>query len=184
MITVLPMSVLIAPAPASVVLHFGQDLLDRLFPAAPGTIARLDTGANLLFAGCGDGETLATIARLFPRSRFVGTEPGTGALDAACASIRARGLQNTRVSPPDSVRQPHLQGIFDFIIRLDGEASAPLDALPALLRKSGLLFDLGQALPSAADYHDMGLIILRSLALPDGCTCIIAGNWLLPAPRT
>lgn len=160
-----------------------RDLIDVMLPAIPGTIARLDQGTNVLFAGCGRAESLVVIAGLFPRSRFFGVESNPAALGAARAAVRENWLQNTQISP-DTVRQPHLQDIFDVVIRQDGEAGAPLDSLTTLLREGGLLFDLSNETLSPADYHDAGFVILRTIRLPDGSRCTIAGNWLMPSPRT
>lgn len=159
-------------------------LLDQVLPAAPGTIVQLDLGTNLLFAGCGRGETLVELARQFPRSRFLGTERAPEALAATQQAAQAAGLQNLQLGRPDTVRRAHFQGIFHYVIRQGGEAGAPTNSLPALLRDGGLLFDLGKELPSVTDYHDAGLIIIRTLRLPSGCRAVIAGNWPLPAPRT
>lgn len=175
------MSLLLDSAPC--LAPSARDLIDLVLPAAPGATARLDQGANLLFAGCGRAESLVVIAGLFLRSRFLGLEREPDALGAARSAVRENWLQNTQVSP-DTVRQPHLQGIFDFIIRQGGETGAPMDSLPSLLREGGLLFDLGDEVPSPADYHDAGFVILRSFRLPDGCRCIVAGNWIVPYHRT
>jgi hypothetical protein len=56
--------------------------------------------------------------------------------------------------------------------------------LPVLLREGALLFDLGDEPLSPADYHDAGFVILRTLRLPDGSRCTVAGNWITPTPRT
>lgn len=177
------MSLLLETAPCTA--PSARDIIDLVLPAVPGTIARLDRGANLLFAGCGAADSLVVIAGLFPRSRFLGLERDVALLGTARSTVRENWLQNTQVSP-DTVRQPHLQGIFDFVIRRGGEASAATDSLPSLLCDGGLLFDLDEEPLSPADYHDAGFVILRSLRLPDGCRCTVAGNWILsaPSPRT
>jgi hypothetical protein len=178
------MPVLTAPCPAPLTAHRNPDLVSAVLPAAPGTIARLDVGANVLFAGCRATQALVALARQFPKSRFLGTEPSADVIEAARAALRIGGVQNAQIGRPDTLRQARLQGIFEFIIRQGGDAAAPMDAFPGLLRDGGLLFDLARELPSPADYHEAGLVILRSIRLSDGCACIIAGNWMMPAPRT
>lgn len=178
------MPALLEPSASAFAAPCIDGLLDSVLTAAPGTIVQLDLGANLLFAGCGRGEALVEMARLFPRSRILGIERGTTDLVAAQRAIGDGGVQNTQLGRPDIVRRAYLQGIFHYVIRLGGEASAPLDSLPGLMRDGALLFDVGQDLPSAADYHEAGLIIIRTLRLPNGCRAVIAGNWLLPSPRT
>lgn len=177
------MPTLLDPAP-SFAAPCTDELLDSVLSAAPGTIVQLDLGANLLFAGCGRGDELAEIARLFPRSRLLGVERATTDLVAARQALADAGIQNTQLGRPDIVRRAYLQGIFNYVIRVGGEASAPMDSLAALLREGGLLFDVGEHLPSAADYHDAGLLIIRTLRLPNGCRAVIAGNWGLASPRT
>jgi hypothetical protein len=177
------MPILTELPPASFTAPCRLNLVNAVLPAAPGTTARLDVGANVLFAGCRDAHALLAVARQFPRSRFLATEPAVDALAGAREAVRHAGLQNTQAGRPDTLRQARLQGIFEFIIRQGGEASAPMNALPSLLRDGGLLFDLGRELPSPADYHEAGLVILRSIRLADGCACIIAGNWQLSDPR-
>jgi hypothetical protein len=162
------MPALLDSASASPATHCTDELLDSVLSAAPGTIVQLDLGANLLFAGCGRGEALVEIARLFPRSRLLGIERATADLAAAQRAIADGGIQNTRLGRPDIVRRAYLQGIFHYIIRPGGEAGGPLNSLPGLMREGGLLFDVGEQLPSAADYHDAGLIIIRTLRLPNG----------------
>lgn len=178
------MPVLLAPLPTPSPASRRPDLVTAVLPAAPGTIARLDVGVNVLFAGCRTSSALVALARQFPRSRFLGIEASAEVLEAARAAVRIAGLQNTQAGRPDTLRQARLQGIFEFVIRQGGEPAASLDTLPGLLRDGGLLFDLGRELPSPADYHAAGLVILRSIRLADGCACIIAGNWQMPAPRS
>lgn len=171
-------------APAPIVEFPRPDLVSSVLPAAPGTLSRLDTGANVLFAGCADGSALVRLARHFPRSRFLGTEPVTRALELTREAVRGASLQNTQTARPESLRQNHLKGIFEFVIRQGGDAAARLNNLPGLLCDGGLLFDVNRALPSPAAYHNAGLVILRSIRLPDGSACMIAGNWTLSASRS
>lgn len=157
------------------------DLVASVLPAAPGTTVRLDVGANVLFAGARASHSLVALAREFPRSRFLATEPSVEVIEAATDAVRAAGLQNTQVARPDVLKQARLQGIFEFVIRDGGERAAPMAALPKLLREGGLVFDLSRELPSPLAYHEAGLVILRSIRLADGCACVIAGNWALPS---
>lgn len=148
----------------------GRDLLDLVLPNVRGTFVRLDTGANLLFAGCGRGEALVELARQFPKSRFFGVEPSPAQLAAAREAVRTGWLQNAWVEP-DTGHLPHLKGIFDFVIRHGDDYTAPLASLTPLLRQRGVLFDLTGEKPDSAGYQASGLIILRCVELPDGfCT--------------
>ena len=178
------MPALLDPSSSSLAAPCHEGLLDWVLPAAPGTIVQLDVGTNLLLAGCDRGEMLVELARMFPRSRFLGVERAPEALAATQSAVQAGGLQNVSLGRPDIVRRAYLQGIFNYVVRLGGDTAVPMNSLSGLLRDNGLLFDLGEDLPSAADYHDAGLVIIRTLRLPNGCRVVIAGNWLLPSPRT
>jgi hypothetical protein len=177
------MPVLSAPPSSLSTAPSRLNLVNAVLPAAPGTTARLDLGVNVLLAGAGDIDASVAFARQFPRSRFLGTEPSPAALANVRDAIRLGGLQNFQAGRPETLRQARLGGIFEFVIRQGGEPAAPITALSGLLHEGGLLFDLGRALPSPAQYHHAGLVILRSIRLPDGCACIIAGNWLMTEPR-
>src|SRR4051812_2938293 len=178
------MSVLTGPlnpsAPAS---SHRLNVVSAVLPAAPGTTARLDVGVNVLLAGCVDGQTLVSFVRQFPRSRFLGIETSPDALAKFRDAIRLAGLQNVQAGGPETLRQARLQGIFEFVFR-QGESAPTLPDIPALLREGGLLFDLGRELPSPADYHEAGLVILRSVRVAQDCACIIAGNWTMPTSGT
>jgi hypothetical protein len=176
------MSTLTAPRRAASVLPSQLDLAAAVLPAVPGTIVQLDVGANVLLAGCRAGTALVALARQFPRSRFLGTEPSAEVREAARVSVQGGGVQNLQIASPETLQQARLQGIFQYIIRQGGEPAAPMAALPGLLREGGLVFDLARQLPPASAYHDAGLVILRSIRLADGCACIIAGNWPMTGP--
>jgi hypothetical protein len=177
------MPALLDPVSSVSVSNTQANLIDAVLPAAPGTIVQLDLGTNLLFAGCGHGETLVELARLFPRSRFLGVEASPDDLPATQLSVRAAGLQNVQLGRPDIVRRASLQGIFNYVIRVNGAASLRLDSLPALMADGALLFDVSEKFCSPSAYHDAGLIIIRTFRLVDGRTCVLAGNWTLPASR-
>jgi hypothetical protein len=160
-----------------------SNLIDAALPAAPGTIVQLDLGTNLLFAGCGQDGTLGELARLFPRSRFLGVDASSDALARTQKSMRTAGRQNVQLGRPDIVRRASLQGIFNYVIRVNGAASLRLDALPGLMTDGALLFDVSEKFCSPSAYHDAGLVIIRTFRLPDGRACVLAGNWTLPASR-
>src|SRR5919205_2668347 len=56
--------------------HSGQTvvatLTDHILPLVPGLAERLDSGIDVLDAGCGSGRALNLLARTFPNSSFVG----------------------------------------------------------------------------------------------------------------
>ena len=160
-----------------------SNVIDAALPVAPGTIVQLDLGTNLLFSGCGQDGTLVELAQLFPRSRFLGVDGSSDALASAQKSMRNAGRQNVQLGRPDIVRRASLQGIFNYVIRVDGAASLRLDSLSALMTDGALLFDVSEKFCSPSAYHDAGLVIIRTFRLPDGRACVLAGNWTLPASR-
>ncbi|MCR8915420.1 methyltransferase domain-containing protein [Marinobacter panjinensis] len=79
-------------------------LRDHILPLIPGLNARLEQGIDVLDAGCGAGLALLSLARAYPRSRFVGYDLcpeafAQTAREAACTGLtnltfEARDLRN------------------------------------------------------------------------------------------
>lgn len=76
-------------------------LVDTILPLAPGLTERLRTGIDVLDAGCGAGRALATLAKAFPKSRFVGYDLCADAIASAKDLARAQGLSNVRFETRD-----------------------------------------------------------------------------------
>lgn len=76
-------------------------LFDTILPLAEGLIARLDSGIDVLDAGCGRGAALIAMAERFPDSRFVGYDLSTEAIAFATAQANASGLGNVRFEARD-----------------------------------------------------------------------------------
>jgi hypothetical protein len=147
-------------------------LLDLVFVHAPGTTARLDSGANLLFANSGRGEALVALARRFPRSLFLGLEADTLEMSVARQTLRVAGVQNLWLEAGPA-ELPRLTGIFDLALRLPEPAGTSLSDTVALLKPDGLLFDLHPPSSMIGAYHDAGLEVVGRTALPDGFCCIV-----------
>lgn len=146
-------------------------LLDLVFVHAPGTIASLDSGANLLFANSGRGEALVALARRFPRSLFLGLEADNVEMSVARQALRLAGAQNLWLEAGPA-ELPRLTGIFDLALRLPDPAGTSLADTVALLKPDGLLFDLHPQTSMIGAYHDAGLEVIGRIALPDGFCCI------------
>src|SRR5690606_12025114 len=58
-------------------------LFDHVLPLVPGLVDRLERGIDVLDLGCGRGIALAAMARRFPRSRFLGIDFSSEAIDWA-----------------------------------------------------------------------------------------------------
>ncbi len=146
-------------------------LLDQVFAQAPGTIAHLDSGANLLFANSGRGEALVALAHRFPRSLFLGLEADTMEMSCARSAQRLAGVQNLWLEAGPA-ELPRLTGIFDLALRRPDPAGTSLADTVALLKPDGLLFDLHPQTSMIGAYHDAGLEVVGRIALPDGFCCI------------
>jgi SAM-dependent methyltransferase len=69
-------------------------LLSRHLPAMPEVQAKLEQGADLADVGCGHGRALITLARAFPRSRFVGYDVFGPATVQAARNAEAAGVSD------------------------------------------------------------------------------------------
>jgi SAM-dependent methyltransferase len=119
-------------------------ILDEL---APDVVARLESGIDVLDAGCGAGEALIALARRFPASRFTGWDLGPDAI--AMAEASAAGLANVRFAVRDLSRMAEIQA-FDFVTSFDAvhdmkDPEALLVAIHRALRPGGvhLMQDIG-----------------------------------------
>lgn len=147
-----------------------EQLLDLVLLQAPGSIARLDQGVNLMLANCGRGESLLALAQRFPRSRFYGLESSAYERGAARQAVRASMRQNLWIQP-DAVHLPDLAGTFHLALRLAQAGGVDLAEIAHLLKPGGLLFDLHLTTPLGSLYRAANLSVMRSVRLPDGfCT--------------
>jgi 2-polyprenyl-3-methyl-5-hydroxy-6-metoxy-1,4-benzoquinol methylase len=93
-------------------------LFDTILPLAKGIVERLETGIDVLDAGCGRGGALIAMAERFPNSRFVGYDFEGEAIAFANDAAAAARLTNIRFETRD------LSGYaekyrFDFITTFD-----------------------------------------------------------------
>jgi hypothetical protein len=156
----------------STFLEFTADrLCDQVLTQAPGTIAQLHLGANLLLANGGRGGALTELAQMFPRSRFFGLDADAADLAAARAGGRTPWGKNIRLKP-DVSALPSLAGMFHFALRLPSQWGPTLSDLTQLLQRRGQCFDLHREPVDPQAYREAGLSGLRQLRLPD-CFCTI-----------
>lgn len=71
---------------------FENLLLPVWLPAMPDVLAKLEQGALVADAGCGQGKALIKLAQSFPRSRFVGYDSFAPFLQEATANAQAAGV--------------------------------------------------------------------------------------------
>jgi 2-polyprenyl-3-methyl-5-hydroxy-6-metoxy-1,4-benzoquinol methylase len=147
-----------------------DQLVERYFPAAPGTIAALESGTTFLVTGCGDGEVVHELARRFPRSLFAGIDDSDWNIATARRQALALGLANVWFEAGD-ITSHGFGGIFHFVASLEENTSAPvlarLDGLHDSLRRNGLLFF--QPAPGAVSHRllEAGFDAVRSVTFAD-----------------
>lgn len=93
-------------------------LFDTILPLAPGLQARLETGINVLDAGCGSGKALIAMAKRYPASRFTGYDLCGEAIASAQKSADAQGLKNVTFTVRDLTGFSEPES-YDFITSFD-----------------------------------------------------------------
>jgi SAM-dependent methyltransferase len=93
-------------------------LFDTILPLAEDISARLETGIDVLDAGCGRGLALLALAERYPKSRFVGYDLGADAIAFANGSAKADGLRNVQFEARDLTGYDERER-FDFITTFD-----------------------------------------------------------------
>lgn len=124
-------------------------LFDVILPLAEGLTERLDSGIDVLDAGCARGSALLAMAGRFPASRFVGYDLCGDAIAFARQEARERGLTNIRFEARD-LSDYDEKGRFDLITSFDAvhdqkDPQALVRSLYAALRPGGiyLMQDIG-----------------------------------------
>ena len=83
-----------------------SQLVGGILPLAGDLVDRLTAGIRVADLGCGTGHAVTVTARAFPRSRFVGCDLATDAIDAARAEAAALGLTNAAFETLDVAALP------------------------------------------------------------------------------
>jgi len=68
------------------------NLVDAWLPALDGVVAELQTGARVADVGCGYGSSTIIMAKAFPNSRFVGSDPHGPSIEAARKTAAEAGV--------------------------------------------------------------------------------------------
>ncbi|MFW6077170.1 MAG: class I SAM-dependent methyltransferase [Hyphomicrobiales bacterium] len=123
-------------------------LFDTILPMA-GVRERLESGIEVLDAGCARGGALLAMAERYPNSRFTGYDLCGDAIAFANAAAEAAGLRNIRFETRDLTGYDE-KNRFDFITSFDAvhDQKDPQDlirSLHAALRPGGvyLMQDIG-----------------------------------------
>lgn len=94
------------------------ELVRSILPLAPGLLARLETGIDVLDVGFGRGLALHLMAQTYPNSRFTGYEISNEGIEYAQTRAQAAGLTNVQYILQDAKEfQDH--EAFDFICTFD-----------------------------------------------------------------
>jgi 2-polyprenyl-3-methyl-5-hydroxy-6-metoxy-1,4-benzoquinol methylase len=98
-----------------------QALEPHVLPLVPGLVERLESGIDVLDAGCGAGRVLLALAERFPNSRFTGMDLSQEAVARGRAGAQERGLSNVRfevrdLSDFDQTAEP---GRYDLVTTFD-----------------------------------------------------------------
>ncbi len=133
-------------------------LFDAILPLAPEVTERLETGIDVLDAGCGRGMALMAMAQRFPASSFSGYDLSTEAIEWAERTAREQGLENIRFQVRDlsNFDQTAEVGRFDFVTTFDAihDQANPLALLTGIrksLRADGVY--LAQDIHASGHHH-------------------------------
>ena len=100
----------------------GQSVLPALFehilPLAPGLTEKLEQGIEVLDLGCGRGKALLLMAESYPKSRFVGYDLSSEAIEWASKQAEKRGLNNVSFVAQDAAAMSDVER-FDAIFTFD-----------------------------------------------------------------
>jgi len=95
-----------------------NSLFDAILPMIDGIDTRLETGIDVLDAGCGKGLALIAMAQHYPQSRFTGYDLCADAIEEATRCAEARGLRNIRFVAKDMTDFEALER-FDLVTSFD-----------------------------------------------------------------
>ena len=110
-------------------------LLEHIIPLMPEMREKLESGIDVLDAGCGGGRALIALAEAFPNSHFTGMDFSEQGIGMAQQEANRRGLKNVTFMVQDL---PLLDGSkqFDLITTFDviHDQAKPAETLAALRR--------------------------------------------------
>lgn len=134
-------------------------LMAHILPLVDGLHERLERGIDVLDVGCGRGWALRWLAERYPRSRFVGYDLSSDAIEASRAELECNPLTNLRLDVRDVAR---LNGCehYDFVTAFDAihdqrEPAAVLGNIRRTLRPGGVFLMQDIAGSSHLD-HNVG----------------------------
>jgi SAM-dependent methyltransferase len=110
-------------------------LVPQILPALDGVVEKLEAGARAADVGCGAGIALLTLARAYPRSRFLGYDPSRHAIDRARVNVREAGLSNVELETASGEEIP-AEPEFDLVMTFDcvHDMTRPAEVIAAIRR--------------------------------------------------
>ncbi len=124
-------------------------LFNAILPLISDMDARLESGIEVLDAGCGRGHVLIALAERYPKSRFTGYDLCADAIDHARTSAFSAGLSNVAFEKRDLTGYSE-PGRFDFVTSFDAvhdqkDPEGLIRGLRASLKPGGvyLMQDIG-----------------------------------------
>jgi SAM-dependent methyltransferase len=169
-------------------------LVPAWLPALPAVEAAVRSGADVADVGCGAGRALITLARAYPRSRYVGFDLHAGQIERARANAEAAGVADrVRFEVRDAAQG--LPGTYDAVLTFDVVHDAPdpdglLRAIRAATRPGGtyvcLELTCGETLeenlnPMGALFYGVSVLYCLSTSLATGGEGL--GSYGLPERR-
>jgi len=144
-------------------MTYGGKLVSTILPLAPGVIDALQTGADVLDLGCGQGHAVNLMAQAFPRSRFTGWDFADEGVAAGREEAQRLGLTNARFEARDLAALDDVDA-YDLITTFDvvHDLARPADVLQRAaraLRRDGtfLMIDIaGSSDPARNREHPLG----------------------------
>lgn len=95
------------------------NLVDAWLPALDGVVAELETGARVADIGCGYGSSTILMARAFPNSTFVGSDPHAPSIEAARKLAAEAGVADRCTFEVATATSFSGSGGYDLITSLD-----------------------------------------------------------------
>ena len=113
-----------------------QVLIDKFLPSVDSglIVSRLEAGIQVCDLGCAEGVAVVLMAKAFPKSRFVGLDISSEAIEEARRKARQQKLDNLDFMVLDAAHlksKNQLKGIFDYVIAFDAihDQTQPLKVL-------------------------------------------------------
>ena len=127
----------------------GQSVLSSLeshiLPLVPKVVEKMQTGINILDAGCGSGRIINKLASLFPKSHFTGIDLSVEAIERAKMEAKASALSIVEfiVTDLSNFNETAPDEKYDFITTFDAihDQGKPLNVLQGIykaLKKDGI----------------------------------------------